>query len=447
MSKEFRRWKIDEAQLLPPNVQDYVPKDHVSRLIVSLVREALDLSAILGSYRSGLGQPPFDPRMMTALLLQGYASGIYSSRRIARAAVERADFMMIVAGDPPDFRTISEFRRRHLKALADLFVQVLKLAEKAGLVKLGHVALDGTKIKANVSRHKAMSYDRMKKREAELEAEVDRWLKTAEAADAEEDKLYGDKRGDEMPDWVADKQRRLEKIREAKAALEAEAKAAAEAESKARTEAEDKRQAEGRRKTGKPPTPPKAEPDGKAQRNFTDPESRILKTKDGYIQGYNAQAAVDGAHQIIVAQTLTSSSSDQAQLAPLLDGIRANLGTNPDEVSADAGYCSDANLRTIKRRRIEGYIATGRQKHGTRSATAKTASRPGSLIARMSTRLKRAGYRSRYRLRKQIVEPVFGQIKQARGFRQFLLRGIDKVKAEWALICTAHNLVKLARAA
>ncbi|MGA9516357.1 MAG: IS1182 family transposase [Pseudolabrys sp.] len=431
MSKEFRPWKIDEAQLLPPSVQDYVPQDHVSRLIVSLVRESLDVSAILGSYRSGLGQPPFDPRMTTALLLHGYASGIYSSRRIARATVERADFMMIVAGDPPDFRTISEFRRRHLKALADLFVQVLKLAEKAGLVKLGHVALDGTKIKANASKHKAMSYDRMKKREAELEAEVDRWLKAAEAADAEEDKLYGDQRGDEMPDWVADKQKRLEKIREAKAALEAEAKAAAE----------ERRVAEG----GKKPT--KTEPDGKAQRNFTDPESRILKTKDGYIQGYNAQAAVDGAHQIIVAQTLTSSSSDQAQLAPLLDGIRANLGTNPDEVSADAGYCSAANLRTIKRRRIEGYIATGRQKHGTKSATAKKASSAGSLIARMSTKLKRAGYRSRYRLRKQIVEPVFGQIKQARGFRQFLLRGIDKVKAEWALICTAHNLVKLARAA
>jgi transposase len=431
MSKEFRPWKIDEVQLLPPSVQDYVPQDHVSRLIVSLVKESLDLSAILGSYRSGLGQPPFDPRMMTTLLLHGYASGIYSSRRIARATVERADFMMIVAGDPPDFRTISEFRRRHLKALADLFVQVLKLAEKAGLVKLGHVALDGTKIKANASKHKAMSYDRMKKREAELEAEVDRWLKAAEAADAEEDKRYGDQRGDEMPDWVADKQKRLEKIREAKAALEAEAKAAAE----------ERRVAEG----GKKPT--KTEPDGKAQRNFTDPESRILKTKDGYIQGYNAQAAVDGAHQIIVAQTLTSSSSDQAQLAPLLDGIRANLGTNPDEVSADAGYCSDANLRTIKRRRIEGYIATGRQKHGTKSATAKKASSAGSLIARMSTKLKRAGYRSRYRLRKQIVEPVFGQIKQARGFRQFLLRGIDKVKAEWALICTAHNLVKLARAA
>jgi len=429
------------------SVHDYVPRDHLSRLIVALVREELDISAIAGSYRSVLGQPPFDPRMMTALLLHGYASGIYSSRRIAKAASERADFMMIVAGDPPDFRTVSEFRRRHLRALAALFVQVLRLSEKAGLVKLGHVALDGTKIKANASKHKAMSYARMKKREAELEAEVDRWLGAAEAADREEDKLHGKRRGDEMPDWVADKQKRLEKIREAKAALEAEAKAAAEAESKARAEAEDKRQAEGRKKTGKPPAPPKAEPDGKAQRNFTDPESRILKTKDGYIQGYNAQAAVDGAHQIIVAQTLTSSSSDQAQLAPLLDGIRANLGTNPDEVSADAGYCSDANLRTIKRRRIEGYIATGRQKHGTKSATAKKASSAGSMIARMSTKLKRAGYRSRYRLRKQIVEPVFGQIKQARGFRQFLLRGIDKVKAEWALICTAHNLVKLARAA
>jgi transposase len=411
------------------------------------VREELDLSAIGGSYRSALGQPPFDPRLMTALLLHGYASGIYSSRRIARAAVERADFMMIVAGDPPDFRTISEFRRRHLKALAALFVQVLKLAEQAGLVKLGHVALDGTKIKANASKHKAMSYERMKKREAELKAEVERWLEAAEAADAEADKLYGDKHGDELPDWVSDKQKRLVKIRAAKAELEAQAQAAAEEEERRRAAAEEKRKAEGRKKSGKPPAPPKTEPDGKAQRNFTDPESRILKTKDGYIQGYNAQAAVDGDHQIIVAQTLSDSSSDQAQLAPLLDAIRANLGKNPDEVSADAGYCSDANLRTIQRRRIEGYIATGRQKHGTKSAATKRASTLGSLIAKMTTKLRRAGYRSRYRLRKQIVEPVFGQIKQARGFRQFLLRGIEKVRAEWALICIAHNLVKLARAA
>jgi transposase len=445
MSKVFRPWKIDEAQLLPPSVQDYVPEDHLSRLIVALVREELDLSAITGSYRSWLGQPPFDPWMMTTLLLHGYASGIYSSRRIAKAAVERADFMMIVAGDPPDFRTISEFRRRHLKALAGLFVQVLRLAEKAGLVKLGHVALDGTKIKANAAKHKAMSYERMKKREAELKAEVDRWLEAAEAADAEEDRLYGKKRGDEMPDWVADKQKRLAKIREAKAELEAEAKAAAAEEMRRREKAEEQRKAEGRKKNGRMPAPPPQKPEGKAQRNFTDPQSRILKTKDGYIQGYNAQAAVDAEAQIIVAHSLTNSSSDQGQLAPLLDAIKANLRANPDEASADAGYCSQANLRTMIRRRIKAYIATGRQKHGTKAAVGSRRSK-SSLVERMSIRLKRGGYRSRYRLRKQIVEPVFGQIKQARGFRQFLLRSIDKVKAEWALICTAHNLTKLARA-
>ena len=440
MSKDFRPWKIDEAQLLPPSVQDYVPKDHLSRFVVSLVRESLDLSAIAAAYRSPLGQPPFHVEMMTALLLHAYASGIYASRRIAKATTERADFMMIVAGDPPDFRTISEFRRRHLKALARLFTQVLKLAEKAGLVKLGHVALDGTKIKANASKHKAMSYERMKKREAELAAEVERWL---QAADAEEDKLYGDRRGDEMPDWVADKEKRLAKIRAAKAELEAEAKAAAAEEERRRAEAEAQRKAEGRKKRGKTPAPPSAEPDGKAQRNFTDAESRILKTKDGYIQGYNAQAAVDGEAQIIVAHSLTQSTSDQDQLVPLIDGIEANLGRKPKEASADAGYCSEANLAAMAARNVSPYIATGRAKRpaeGERKIT-------GPLTKAMRDKLKRARWRSRYRLRKQIVEPVFGQIKQARGFRQFLLRGIEKVTAEWALICTAHNLTKLARAA
>jgi len=443
MGKEFRPWKIEEAQLLPPSVQDYVPKDHLSRLVLGLIREELDLSTIVSSYTSGLGQPPFDPRMMTALLLHGYASGIYSSRRIAKAAVERADFMMIVAGDPPDFRTISDFRKRHLKALAALFVQVLKLAEKAGLVKLGQVALDGTKIKANASKHKAMSYERMKKREAELKAEVERWLKAAEAADAEEDKLYGQKRGDEMPDWIADKQKRLEKIREAKAELEAEAKAAAEEEMRRREEAEKQRKKEGRKKNGKTPAPPKSEPEGKTQRNFTDPESRILLTKDGYIQGYNAQAAVDGEAQIIVAHGLTASMSDQDQLVPLVDGIKDNLGRRPKEASADAGYCSEANLAALAERDIGAYIATGRAKHAAQSKR----NIYGPLMKAMRDKLKRAGWRSRYRLRKQIVEPVFGQIKQARGFRQFLLRGIENVKAEWAVICTAHNLTKLARAA
>ena len=443
MSKNFRPWKIDEAQLLPPSVQDYVAQDHLSRLIIFLVRESLDLSQITGSYTSGLGQPPFDPRMMTALLLHGYASGVYSSRRIAKAAVERADFMMIVAGDPPDFRTISEFRKRHLRALAGLFVQVLKLAEKAGLVKLGHVALDGTKIKANASKHKAMSYERMKKREAELAAEVDRWLKAAAAADAEEDKLYGSKRGDEMPAWVADKEKRLAKIRAAKAELEAEAKAAAEEETRARAAAEERRIAEGRKKNGKTPAPPRAVPDGKAQRNFTDADSRILKTKDGYIQGYNAQAAVDAKAQIIVAHGLTASMSDHAQLVELIDGIKANLGVKPKEASADSGYLSEANLKALADRQISGYIASGRAKRpaeGKRKVS-------GPLTQSMRDKLKRAGWRSRYRLRKQIVEPVFGQIKQARGFRQCLLRGIEKVRAEWAMICTAHNLTKLAKAA
>ena len=441
MSKQFRAWKIDEIQLLPPSVQDYVGKDHLARLIVALVRESLDLSEIVGRYRSGVGQPPFDPWMMTALLLHGYASGVYSSQRIAKAAEERADFMMIVAGDPPDFRTISDFRQRHLGALAGLFVQVLQLAEKAGLVKLGHVALDGTKIKANASKHKAMSYERMKKREAELKAEVERWLKAAEAADAEEDRLHGHKRGDEMPDWVADKRKRLEKIREARVELESEAKAAAEEEARRRAQAEAKRIAEGRKKNGKTPAPPRMEPDGKTQRNFTDPQSRILKTKDGYIQGYNAQAAVDGAAQIVVAHCLTPSMNDHDQLVPLLDGIEANH--RPKEASADAGYCSEANLAACKDRNINPYVATGRAKHPGQTKRNLT----GQLTTTMRDKLKRAGWRSRYRFRKQIVEPVFGQIKQARGFRQFLLRGLAKVTAEWALICTAHNLTKLAAAA
>ena len=433
MSKHFRPWKIDETQLLPASVQDYVPEGHLSRFIVALVRESLDLSEIEASYAGNLGQPPFHPGLMTALLLHAYANGIYSSRRIEKAARERADFMMIVAGDVPDFRTISDFRKRHLLALARLFVQVLKLCKAAGLVKLGHVALDGTKIKANASKHKAMSYERMKKREAAA----------AEAADAEEDKLHGARRGDELPKWVADKEKRLAKIRAAKAELEAEAKAAAEEEMRRRAEAEEKRVAEGRKKNGFAPKPPSAEPAGKAQRNFTDPESRLLLTKDGYIQGWNAQAAVDGTAQVIVAHGLTPSMSDHGQLIALIDGIEKNLGRKPKEASADSGYLSEANLAALEERGVAPYIATGRAKHP--DETKRKIG--GPLTQAMRRKIKRAGWRSRYRLRKQIVEPVFGQIKQARGFRQFLLRGLEKVRAEWALICTAHNLTKLARAA
>jgi transposase len=459
MSETFRPWKIDEPLFLPPTVQDFVPAGHLARFMLSLVREAIDLSKITGTYGSERGQPPFDPVMMTALLLYGYCSGIYSSRRIAKACRERVDFMSIVGLDPPDFRTISDFRKRHLQALGELFKQVLHLCEKAGLVKLGHVALDGTKIKANASKHKAMSYGRMEERAAELEAEVAKWLSAGEAADAEEDKLYGrDKTGEEMPDWVADKQRRAEKIRQAKAELEAEAKAAAEAKLKAQAEAAEKQESEGRRKGGRSVAPPSTVPDPKAQKNFTDPQSRIMKSKDGFVQAYNAQAAVDAEAQIIVAQDVTQSAVDCGQLVPMTDAIEANLGRKPAQLSADSGYCSEANLAALETRTIDGYVATGRARDAVagdavvgrakdEAAAAPDETRPtetSTRVAAMRAKIKAGGHDSPYRLRKQLPEPVFGQIKQARGFRQFLMRGFDQVRAEWAIVCTAHNLLKLA---
>jgi transposase len=452
MSKTFRAWKIDQPLFLPPSVQDFVAEDHLARFVVSLVKDDLGLAEITGTYGSERGQPPFDPTMMTALLLYSYCCGLYSSRRIAKACRERVDFMSIVALDAPDFRTIADFRRRHLKALGELFKQVLQLCEKAGLVKLGHVGLDGTKIKANASKHKAMSYERMEKRAAELEAEVAKWLSSAEAADGEEDKLHGrGKTGEEMPEWVADKKRRAETIRKAKAELEAEAKGAAEAKLKAQAEAEEKRAAEGRRKPGPKAAPPSTEPEAKAQKNFTDADSRIMKNKDGFVQAYNAQAAVDAEAQIIVAQDVTQSPVDCAQLVPMTDAIEANLGRKPEQLSADAGYCSEANLEALEGRGIDSYVATGRARDAVGTVKGNAAATPAPEPARTPTRveamrakIKAGGHTSPYRLRKQLPEPVFGQIKQARGFRQFLLRGIDKVRAEWAIVCTVHNLLKLA---
>jgi transposase len=458
MSKTFRPWKIDEPQFLPPTVRDFVAEDHLARFVVSLVTEDLDLTPITASYHGEKGQPPFHPAMMTALLLYGYCCGIYSSRRIAKACRERVDFMSIVALDAPDFRTICEFRKRHLEALSGLFVQVLKLCEKAGLVKLGHVAFDGTKIKANASKHKAMSYDRMEARATQLETEVAEWLAAAAAADSEEDKLYGsDKQGDEMPEWVADKKKRAEKIRAAKAELEAEAKAAAEAKAKEEAEAEDKRKAEGRKKPGKPAAAPSCEPAPKAQKNFTDPESRIMKSKDGFVQAYNAQAGVDAHAQIIVAQDVTQSPVDCGQLVPMVDAVEANLGRKPEQASADSGYCSEANLEALESRHIDGYVATGRARDAAKSEVAVEAveacaatnspqpNKPPTRVEAMRAKIKAGGHSSPYRLRKQLPEPVFGQIKQARGFRQFLMRGFEKVKGEWAVICTVHNILKLAQ--
>ena len=428
MSKTFRAWEVDQVWLLPPSIQDLVPAGHLSHFVRETVREGLDLREIMSSYKEDRGYPPYHPGMMVALLLYAYSQGVYSSRRIARGCEERLDFGAVTGLQYPDFRTISDFRKRHLKALSGLFLQVLKLCQSAGLVKLGHVALDGTRMKANASKHKAMSYARMKQAEKTLAAEVEGWLSQAAQADAAEDRQLGaDKRGDELPDWVANKQARLDKIRAAKAALEAEAAA---------TASDGSNSGDGR----SPPTVP-----DDRQRNFTDAESRIIKTKDGFIQGYNAQAAVDSHAQIIVAQGLTNQGNDQAQLVPMVKAVRINTGRNPDELSADAGYCSATNLRDLARRRIKAYVATGRQRHGTAAAVADRKYRPG-IVARMATKLKRGGHRSRYRLRKHVVEPVFGHIKQARGFRQFLLRGIDKVSAEWAMLCTVHNLLKLAKA-
>ena len=435
MGKTFRDWDIEQLMMFPPSVEDFVPQGHVAHFVRSTVSEALDLSAIVDCYNEERGYPPYHPVMMTALLLYAYCQGIYPSRRIAKACRERVDFMAVTGMQTPDFRTISDFRKRHMAALKELFVQILRLCQEAGLVKLGHVALDGTKVKANASKHKAMSYGRMKKAEPELEAIVRGWLRQAEAADLRDDQEHGvDLNGEELPDWVRDKQRRLEKIREARARLQAEAQAAEKGEEK---------------KSGGPGRPRKNEPGtpkDSAQTNFTDPQSRIMKSHDGFIQGYNAQAVVDADSQVIVAQGLTNNASDAQQLAVMVAQIKQNTGRQARELSADAGYCSEDNLKELRRRHINGYIATGRQKHGQATAAAERNVKLGTYAYAMWQKLRRGGHRSRYRLRKQTVEPVFGQVKQGRGFRQFLLRGLRKVAGEWSLICTAHNLLKLAAA-
>jgi transposase len=424
MGKTFREWNPEQAMMFPPTPMDLVGKDELVPFIRNLVLEELDLRKILDQYQEERGYPPFHPAMMTALLLYSYCQGIYSSRRIARACKQRVDFLALTGMQKPDYRTVNLFRQRHLEALSGLFPQVLELCQRAGLVKLGHVALDGTRIRANASKQKSMTYATMKKTENRLKAEVERWFAEAERIDREEDELYGeDKSGDELPSWVSDKQERLRRIQQAKAELEAEAKAAAE-------------RGPDPNKTGHKPKPT-GKPADKQQRNLTDSESRLMKSGDHFIQGYNAQAAVDSHQQIIVAQSLTNNGSDMHQMIPLLKQIRQRLGRQAKEVSADSGYCSELNLKALQKRHIRGYVATRlHRKHR----------KVGRWVQRMRQRLAQGARRSRYRLRKQIVEPVFGQIKSARGFHQFLLRGENKVAAEWSLLCTAHNLLKLAGA-
>jgi transposase len=454
---------VDQSWLLPRSVHEFVPAGHLAHFVRDTVREALDLSAIMGCYTEERGQPPYHPGMLVALLLYGYSRGVYSSRQLARACEERVDFMAVCGLNKPDFRTISDFRKRHLGALSGLFAQVLRLCAAAGLVKLGHVAIDGTKLRGNANRHKAMSYGRMKLAEPRLAAEVQAWFDAAAAADAAEDAQYGAvQRGDEMPDWVADKQRRLERIRAAKAILEAEAQSdPAELDpegpgpSSGMQERGNRQKTTGKKATSQKTTdaapadntPPdgKAPPDG-AQRNFTDPDSRIQPAGGGFVAGYNGQIAVDAKNQIIVAQRLTTNPADYAGLAPLVEQTTANMGGAPHEISADTGFTSEANIKAMKDKGIDPYLCPGRIRHGETDPAGERKFKRKPLMQEMADKLRQQGRSSPYRLRKQVVEPVFGHIKQARGFRQFLLRGLTNVRAEWAMICTAHNLLKLATA-
>ena len=427
MSKTFRAYEPDQLLLLPPALSDWVPDEHLARFVSEVV-DALDLSTIESTYDEERGYPPYHPRMMVKLLVYGYCTGAYASRRIAEKLVDSVAFRYLAAGNFPDFRTISDFRKRHGEALSELFTQVLRLCRRTGLVKLGRVAVDGTKIKANASKHKAMSYGRMKQTEAQLQREVDELLRRAEEADDRDDQLYGkDKRGDELPAELAHRESRLKKIREAKAALEAEAREQARAEGK---------------------DPKQAVPPDKAQRNFTDPESNIQKADKTYIQGYNAQVAVDEKAQVIVAQYVTATQPDVNQLIPVVKLISKELRTKPKQVIADAGYFSEDNVEALKKMKIESFIATARRKHSDPVRPAPRGRSPKNLSAkeRMARKLLTLRGRAVYAWRQILPEPVFGQIKQARGFRQFLRRGLKRVGEEWSLLCTTHNLLKLYRA-
>jgi transposase len=464
--KCFRTFDLGQTLLLPPDLRDWLPEGHLARFVAEMVGE-LDLSAIFAGYEGdGRGQAAYHPQMMAGLLIYGYCAGIFSSRRIERATFEDVAFRFLSGDQHPDHDTIAAFRERHLQALKGLFLQVLKLCEKAGLVKLGHVALDGTKVKANASKHKAMSYDHMCKREQELAAQIAGLLAQASSIDAAEDQQYGRGKGaDQLPADLARSQQRLAKIREAKAALEQEARVAAErknTEVEAALAERARREAETGKGVGGPkpvaPDPATAKPEAKDQRNFTDPESKIMKdgATKGFEQAYNAQIVVDDAHQIIVAEDLITQSNDKLQLATMLAQVEANLGRKPTAASADAGYYADGQLIDPRLDGIDLHVPPDRQKHNqppppddlpppATAVAAESPATPKTRIANMRIKLKTAAGYAIYRMRKAIVEPVFGQVKQVRGFRRFSFRGKIKTGAEWSLVCTTHNLLKLWR--
>jgi transposase len=447
MAKTFQSYEPNQYFLMPPRLDEWLPDNHLAYFIGDVVDE-LDVREITEVYEEEeRGYPPYHPVMMIKILLYGYCVGIASSRRIAKELEEDVAFRVLAAENRPDFRTISDFRKRHLKPLSRIFLQVLRMCQEAGLVKVGHVGLDGTKVKANASKHKAMSYGRMCKAERELEEEVGELLKKANEVDAREDELYGpDKRGDELPKELARRETRLKKIRDAKKALEEEARR--EAERKRAERAQKEAAYKGRKPPGRKPKPVGEKPEERAQYNFTDPDSRIMKgTGTVFLQAYNAQAAVDGKSQVIVACDVINNPKDGLVTVKMVDQVQRNTGRKPKKVLADAGNYTDENVEELRERGIDVYITPEKTKHSDstlpppRGRIPKDASTRERMIRKLRTKRGRAIYARR----KVIPEPVFGQIKAARGFDRFLLRGMEKVRGEWTLICLGHNLLKLFR--
>ena len=438
-TQRFRDYCPEQDFLFPPSLREWLPQDHLANFISDVV-DTLDLSEIINAYdNSQGGQASFHPVRMVKLLLYGYCIGVVSSRKIEKSTYDVIPFRVLSANQYPDHDTIADFRKRHLAALSRLFLQVLRLCQKAGLVKLGHVALDGTKVKANASKHKAMSYEYMGKRSDELQAEIARLLAEAQATDEAEDARYGKgKRGDELPAELRFREQRLRKIQEAKLALEAEARQQAAA-----AVASDP-------VTGKPGTVSAVAVKSKAQRNFTDPDSRIMKdgATKAFTQAFNGQVAVDSKYQVIVAAGVTQECNDKHQVEPMVERMKANLGgLCPKRMSLDNGYYSDENVEFLRQEGIDAYIATGRLKHGEAPPPAPRGRIPRRLTVkeRMARKLRTVKGRCTYAQRKEVAEPVIGQIKEVRGFRGFLLRGFKKVGYEFDLICLTHNLLKLFR--
>ena len=453
-TKVFRPWSPEQATLLPASKRDHLGDDHLAVFLLDLL-PTLDLSAIRDAYAEDRGQPPYDPRMLTVLLLYAYSQGITSSRLIERRCREDVGFMYLTGDAQPDHDTICAFRRRHLAAFEALFLETLRIAREAGALKMGRIALDGSKIRANASKHKAMSYERMPERQAALHGEVQRLLQEAEALDQAEDAQYGrGQRGDELPEALRDPATRQQRLREAKARLEAERKrelAASKQAQIAKIEvAQEALEAAAREQAAAAgqAAPEAVRPDPKAQRNFTDPESRIMKTADGFQQCYNAQVAATVGSQFIVAADVVDAPNDKQQLQPMVAQVVTNVG-EPDGVIADSGYFSEANVQALEQRDgrpIEAHIAVERDRHGAPPPGPPRGRIPHGLTAaeRMRRRLRTKQGQAIYAQRKVTVEPVIGQIK-GRGFRRFSLRGLIRVKGEFHLVCAVHNLVKLWR--